>query len=499
MESDCEDLGVNSHQLKTEAATSTSVDIVAMLSAISNQMLVGQQELQKQNAQLASELQKVIADADQFKQEIRAELLSVQNSGSTLSSSHPPSSLPLLPAGQGGTVFGSISSPSAVPPVSSMMGSISSSDPPSGDFQKQLLTMLNNTFAQLTTVINDTKTVLGDKGSDTKMEWPKFSGDTKKFRAWYLGIMSQIAISPWKDLYDQSSNNVVKHTTNTTLNGKLYAKIISALEGQAFQHMVARPHIRGNGILLLQELHQMYKPRCVPEVIATKTAEFWGSTKRQPYETVDDYYNRFQELLSDFEDAEEPIPKKSAIRHFLFTLGSEFEPLQHNFRLGSIADEWKTQDWPTLLVLCRDFYSSVNPKGPLKRTRDSDSDRMSEAERSAHHKKVRNWFMNPSRFKSELEAEQKKHPGKCVYHLSKTHSTDTCAVKKECERLLASRSNSQTASSPPSSSTGQLRHLTEETFEDALVYPIDDSTEEVSNGTNEDSLHYFSHLSNHYL
>ena len=128
-----------------------------------------------------------------------------------MSSSHPTSSPPPLPAGQGGTVFGSISSPSAVPPVSSMMGSISSSDPPSGNFQKQLLTMLNNTFAQLTTVINDTKTVLGDKGSDTKTEWPKFSGDTKKFRAWYLGIMSQISISPWKDLYDQSSNNVVKH------------------------------------------------------------------------------------------------------------------------------------------------------------------------------------------------------------------------------------------------------------------------------------------------
>lgn len=235
----------------------------------------------------------------------------------------------------------------------------------------------------------------------------------------------------------------------------------------------------------------MYKPHCVPEVIATKAAEFWGSTKRQPYETVDDYYNRFQELLSDFKDAEEPIPKKSAIWHFLFTLGSEFEPLQHNFCLGSIADEWKTQDWPTLLVLCRDFYNSVNLKGPLKRIRDTDSDRMSEAERTAHHKKIRNWFMNPSKFKSELEAEQKKHPGKCVNHLSKTHSMDTCAVKKECERILASRTTSQSTSSQSSSSTGQLRHLTGDTFEDALVDLVDDSTGEVSNDTNEDSLHYF--------
>lgn len=80
-------------------------------------------------------------------------------------------------------------------------------------------------------------------------------------------------------MYDADTNSVVRTTTNPILNSKLYAKVIGVLEGQAFQHMVARPHLRGNGILLLQELHQMYKPRCVPEVIAAKTAEFWGHTK----------------------------------------------------------------------------------------------------------------------------------------------------------------------------------------------------------------------------
>jgi len=86
----------------------------------------------------------------------------------------------------------------------------------------------------------------------------------------------------------------------------------------------------------------MYRPKNVPEVIAAKTAEFWGNTKRFPHETVDDYYNRFHELLDDLKDADEIISTRSAIRHFLFTLGTEFEPLQHNYRLGSISEEWKT-------------------------------------------------------------------------------------------------------------------------------------------------------------
>ena len=102
----------------------------------------------------------------------------------------------------------------------------------------------------------------------------------------------------------------------------------------------------------------------------------------------------------------------------------------------------ETQDWPTLLVLCRDFYNSVNPKGPPKRGRDPESEKMSEEERTAHHKKIRSWFLNPSRYKSAIEAEQRKHNGKCIYHLSKTHPTSQGDVKKECDKLLLAKNSS---------------------------------------------------------
>jgi len=314
------------------------------------------------------------------------------------------------------------------------------------DFQTQMLAVLNDTFSKLSSVISDTSSVLQDtkqvlhdnKSSDSKMEWIKFSGDHKKFRSWYLAIMAQLSIAPWKDLYDPATNSVVKTTSNMNLNGKLHAKVIGALEGSALQHMLSRSHLKANGVLLLQELHQMYKPKNVPEVIAAKTIEFWGNTKRLPSESVDDYYNRFQELLEELSEAEEPISTKSAIRQFIFTLGTEFEPLQHNYRLGSISSEWQTQDWPTLLVLCRDFYNSVNPKGPtLKRERDPFSDL--QIDRGAHHKQIRQWFMNPTKYRQELSSEQQKHPGKCIYHLSATHTTSNCNIKKECEKILASK------------------------------------------------------------
>jgi hypothetical protein len=162
------------------------------------------------------------------------------------------------------------------------------SSPPSGnlttnpDPQVQMMLMLTESFSKLTSV-------LGDKTGDSKNDWPKFSGDSKKFREWILSIMAQISILPWSELYDNTLNNAVSSTTNTSLNGKLYAKLLNSLEGQALQDVVSRPHLWANGILLLQELIQTYKPKNVPEVIAAKAGEFWSRTKRLSHESVDTY------------------------------------------------------------------------------------------------------------------------------------------------------------------------------------------------------------------
>jgi len=58
-------------------------------------------------------------------------------------------------------------------------------------------------------------------------------------------------------------------------------------------------------------------------------------------------------------------------------------------------------------VLCRNFYNSVNPRGPTT-TEKRDRDPFLEfgLDRSSHHKKVRNWFMKPTKYKTEIASEQ---------------------------------------------------------------------------------------------
>jgi hypothetical protein len=353
MEADCEE------KIPVKPESQEMMDLTQILTTLSHQITNQNQAIQDHILQNEIMMAQVVVENDDFKRDIRSELdgirflLSNQQHGSSTnipassSVGQFSSSLP-VPAPVTSTIS---SSPGSIA-VSTGIQNQGSSTLSSAAFQNQMMLMLTESFSKLSSA-------LCDKKDDTKSDWPKFSGDSKKFRPWYLAIMAQISLPPWQVLYDPTTNDVVKTTTDDRINGKLYAKLLISLEGGALQNVVSRAHLRAKGILLLQDLVQTYKPKHVPEVIAAKTSQFWGTTKRFSSETIDGYYNRFMELLDELSEADEKISPKSAMRHFLFTLGSEFEPIQHSFWIGSLPEAWHTQDCPTLLVLCRDYFNSV--------------------------------------------------------------------------------------------------------------------------------------------
>jgi len=155
----------------------------------------------------------------------------------------------------------------------------------------------------------------------------------------------------------------------------------------------------------------------------------------------------------------------------------EVHLIQNQYQIGNLPSEWKTTHWPTLLVLCRDFYNSVNSSGihPRENSQDGTSDCIAQ-----HCRKIKQWFLNPITYCKEIAAEQPKHPDQCIYHLSASHPTETCHVKIDCDK----RANSKKSVTPSSTSTtavssGQLRHITEEVFEDAAAVADCDSKEDL--------------------
>jgi hypothetical protein len=100
--------------------------------------------------------------------------------------------------------------------------------------------------------------------------------------------------------------------------------------------------------------------------------------------------------------------------------------------------------------------------------------------------------MNPSKFCQEIASEQLKFPGKCIYHLTTTHSTENCNIKKECDKLISSKRSGteNVASGQSSTANGQLRHMTDEVFDDAIESDAKDECV-TSNDTNDSDLLYF--------
>jgi hypothetical protein len=308
--------------------------------------------------------------------------------------------------------------------------------------------------------------------------------------------MAQLSLPSWTDLYDNSTNDIVASTANVTLNGKLYSKLLLSLEGLPLQDVITRTHLHADGIGLRRELSQTYKPKNVPEVIAAKTGEFWSKMKRKPSEPVDTYFNRFHELLEDLSEADDKISTRSAMCHFNFTLGVEFEPIQNLYQIGSLPSEWQTTHWRTLLVLCRDYYNSIHPSGIISReaSQDINSDHTIQ-----HRKKVKQWFLNPVKFCKEIMAEQKKHHSMCIYHLFSSHPTESCHIKLDCDKRASSKQPGTPSVPSSGTASGQLHHITEKVFADASDGNDREDSVEESNDTNEANLLYFARVSNHYL
>jgi hypothetical protein len=272
MEADCED------SLKMSSTSQGIMDMNSLFEAMSIKLTF---EITK----ISRDFQHVVDAHDTFKQEVRDELDELRR---LVLQQTPVIGNPTVPL----TPIQSSISTSVLPKVSSTTVAPGSNFPvmSSGntqDIQSKMMLMMMKSFSKLTTAFSESNL-------ETKHDWPKFSGESKKFHSWYLGIMMQISLPPWSELYDASKHDIVASTTNASLNGKLYSKLILALEGVAYKNFVSRKHLHANGIHLLQELVQTYKPKNVPKIIAAKMVEFWGSMKHLPTESIDSYYDGFK-------------------------------------------------------------------------------------------------------------------------------------------------------------------------------------------------------------
>jgi hypothetical protein len=220
MESDCKESG--QQLFKTDNGSSNQDNIMQMLNLISTKMMDTIQDLQCQmvqnNLKFTAELQKISQENETFRQAVTADVQRLSSMTNTLPPvSVVPSTIP---------ISGSMSLPALIIPSSGASSVVPSSTSPQ-DFQQQKLSMLNDTFSKLTTVMTESKS------SDSKADWPKFNGDTKKFKHWHLAIIAQLSLAPWKELYDPTTNTLLKTTPIQVLMRNYMPRYYYALKARS--------------------------------------------------------------------------------------------------------------------------------------------------------------------------------------------------------------------------------------------------------------------------
>jgi len=204
METDCE-------KVTSEGKVSREMlDLTQILTTLSHQITNQNQAIQDHILQNDEKFQKVLQDNDIFKRDIQSEIDSIRNLIASQSTFTTTTGSSVMGPPQASVISNSSGNSAVRVDNSSSSAQISSlhvvsSSSSTVDFQSQMMLMLTESFAKLSSA-------LSDKKDETKSEWPKFSGDSKKFRSWYLAIMAQISLPPWQSLYDPATNDIVKTT-----------------------------------------------------------------------------------------------------------------------------------------------------------------------------------------------------------------------------------------------------------------------------------------------
>ena len=157
-------------------------------------------------------------------------------------------------------------------------------------------------------------------------------------------------------LCDRSAKSFVTTTANVRLNTRLYARLMQCLGPQ--NSFTDRLDIAGEGLQLMQKVKKVYGKPESHTFRMEQLAYFWNSLARHDKETIDDYYNRFNLVLSHLPMQGTNLPSDDVRRRFLLTLGGEFARFKQEDLDNRLETKYLDAPWEDLLDTLRDIAAS---------------------------------------------------------------------------------------------------------------------------------------------
>ena len=274
--------------------------------------------------------------------------------------------------------------------------------------------------------------------------FPSFNGkEDSDFDAWYLKVLSILASPKWGSMYDPSLQDVgPPGSVSLSLDQSLYSKLINCLSGNALNLMMAKEHLRGQGLLFLQTLKDTFSPS-LTEFEVLSLEQSFARPLRGKDETIHAFAARCIKTQKTLEKYNiYSSPERMRLK-FINGLGPTFSTIQTNL---SLYPTWATTDMDQLIQAANLHLQTVNAiRIQNKEFKDPKAEpNLQQDKRKAHQ-------TNPSR-KEKIEKDNQRKtqidqdiawgifdprkfqdqvkPNHCVYHDCNHDNTECVHLKQ---------------------------------------------------------------------
>ena len=188
----------------------------------------------------------------------------------------------------------------------------------------------------------------------------KFSNKpNESFIDWYDDLLSLLALSEWKGIYDHDTHDA--HTTTTPSNAHLsehlYSSLRIALTGAAGSTIKSNEHLyRNKGLEFLHSLKPIFHPKWTSTEFSTKMSDFYRFV-RSDQMTIDEYTNQFRRQIRELQYNGVTTNPKTAAQQYINGLGSEFIPIRN---MATLPQEFQTTKLDELAAAARDQLRRVH-------------------------------------------------------------------------------------------------------------------------------------------
>ena len=170
---------------------------------------------------------------------------------------------------------------------------------------------------------------------------------------WYHKLVTVISQPRFSSLYDPLTEDIViSGAPFPALNSALYTEILNKSGKPVEKYILAKTHLRNDGIALLWEINATFNRKW--SILKTKgKKKEWDSMKMIQNETFEDFFTWCLQLRKELITNNVTCSELDLRHAFIMGLSAHFTSVQE--KLDSLADEWSIYDIHMLPKTAHDF------------------------------------------------------------------------------------------------------------------------------------------------